>query len=60
MIDCLNQVLAMEITYILKARGFVYLSAVVDWFTRRAFWPGAHHPPMSIRTQGGAVTSPIG
>jgi len=30
-----NQVWAMEIPYILMARGFVYLAAVVDWFSRR-------------------------
>ena len=30
-----NQVWAMDITHILMARGFVYLAAVVDWFTRR-------------------------
>ena len=30
-----NQVWAMDITYIPMARGFIYLAAVVDWFTRR-------------------------
>ena len=30
-----DQVWAMDITYIPMARGFVYLCAVVDWFTRR-------------------------
>jgi putative transposase len=30
-----NQVWCMDITYIPMARGFVYLAAVVDWFTRR-------------------------
>jgi putative transposase len=30
-----NQVWAMDITYIPMARGFVYLTAVIDWFTRR-------------------------
>ena len=30
-----NQVWAADITYIPMARGFVYLAAVVDWFTRR-------------------------
>ena len=30
-----NQVWAMDITYILMARGFIYLAAVLDWFTRR-------------------------
>ena len=30
-----NHVWAMDITYVPMARGFVYLAAVVDWFTRR-------------------------
>ena len=30
-----NRVWAMDITYIAMARGFVYLAAVVDWFSRR-------------------------
>lgn len=30
-----NQVWAMDITYVPMARGFVYLCAVVDWFSRR-------------------------
>jgi transposase InsO family protein len=30
-----NQVLATDIIYVPMARGFVYLVAVVDWFTRR-------------------------
>ena len=30
-----NQVWAMDLTYIPMARGFIYLAAVVDWFTRR-------------------------
>jgi putative transposase len=30
-----NHVWAMDITYIPMARGFVYLAAVVDWFSRR-------------------------
>jgi putative transposase len=30
-----NQVWAMDITYIPLARGFVYLAAVLDWFSRR-------------------------
>ncbi len=31
-----NQVWALDITYFPMARGFVYLAAVVDWFSRRA------------------------
>jgi putative transposase len=34
-VDRPNQVWAMDITYIPMACGFVYLAAVVDWFTRR-------------------------
>jgi putative transposase len=30
-----NHVWAMDLTYIPMARGFVYLTAVVDWFSRR-------------------------
>jgi putative transposase len=30
-----NQVWAMDITYIPMARGFVYLTAVLDWFSRK-------------------------
>jgi putative transposase len=30
-----NQAWCMDITYIPMARGFVYLAAVVDWFSRR-------------------------
>ena len=34
-VTCPNQVWAMDITYIPMARGFAYLAAVVDWFSRR-------------------------
>lgn len=34
-IDRPNQVWAMDITYIPMAKGFVYLAAVIDWYTRR-------------------------
>src|SRR6202161_1527432 len=30
-----NRAWAMDLTYIPMARGFVYLAAVVDWFSRR-------------------------
>ena len=33
-----DQAWAMDITYIPMARGFVYLAAVVDWFSRRILW----------------------
>jgi putative transposase len=35
MIDRPNHVWATDITYIPMARGFVYLTAVMDWFARR-------------------------
>ncbi len=35
LVDRPNQVWAMDITYIPMARGFVYLAAVIDWFSRR-------------------------
>ena len=34
-IDRPNQVWAMDITYIPMKRGFVYLTVVLDWFTRK-------------------------
>jgi putative transposase len=34
-VDRPNQVWAMDITYIPMARGFVYLAAVLDWFSQR-------------------------
>jgi putative transposase len=30
-----NQVWAADITYVPMARGFVYVVAIVDWFTRK-------------------------
>jgi len=35
LIDRPNQVYAMDITYIPMARGFVYLVAVLDWYSRK-------------------------
>ena len=34
-IDRPNKVWAMDITYVPMAKGFVYLAAVMDWFSRR-------------------------
>jgi putative transposase len=34
-VDRPNQAWAMDISYIPMAKGFVYLAAVIDWFTRR-------------------------
>jgi putative transposase len=42
-----NQVWAMDITYIPMARGFVYLAAVIDWFSRRVTKRLARHAPQS-------------
>ena len=33
-IDQINQVWSSDITYIRLARGFVYLAAIIDWFSR--------------------------
>jgi len=35
-----NQVWSTDITYIPMTRGFVYLIAVADWYSRRVLWPG--------------------
>jgi putative transposase len=40
-----NQVWAMDITYIPMARGYVYLAAVVDWYSRRVL---AHRVSISM------------
>jgi putative transposase len=37
-----NQVWTMDITYIPMSRGFVYLAAVLDWFTGAASWHGGY------------------
>ena len=47
-IERTNQVWAMDITYIPMARGFVYLAAVLDWFSRRSFRGGCRSQWTSI------------
>ena len=44
-----NQVWAMDMTYIPMARGFVYLAAVLDWFSRKVLPGGCRSrcPPTS-------------
>jgi putative transposase len=42
-----NQVWAMDITYIPMARGFVYLAAVIDWFSRKVL---SHRVSIAIET----------
>ena len=44
LVDRPNQVWAMDITDIPMARGFVYLAALVDWFSRRV------HSSLGART----------
>src|SRR4051794_7198444 len=46
-----NQVWAMDITYVPLARGFVYLAAVVDWFSRRC--------PERVKMSGFCSTSDV-
>ena len=36
-VDRPDRAWAMDITYVHMARGFVYLAAVVDWYSRRVF-----------------------
>ena len=43
-----NQVWAMDITYIPMARGFVYLTVVMDWYSRRVL---SHRVSISMDTQ---------
>jgi putative transposase len=47
MVEHPNQVWAMDITYIPMARGFVYLAAVVDWFSRRVL---SHRVSITMET----------
>jgi hypothetical protein len=44
-----NQVWAMDIIYIPKARGFIYLAGVVDWFSA-GFLPGSYQSPWRLPT----------
>ena len=43
-----NQVWAMDITYLPMARGFVYLTVVMDWYSRRVL---SHRVSISMDTQ---------
>jgi putative transposase len=51
-IDRPNQVWCADITYIPMAKGFVYLVAVMDWFSRRVLaWPSGnfqHRPGRAV------------
>jgi putative transposase len=47
-IERVNQVWAMDITYIPMARGFVYLAAVVDWASRKVL---AHRVSITMEAQ---------
>ena len=49
-----NQVWATDITYIPMARGFVYLAAVVDWFSRKVLaWRLSITPGCGLLHRGG-------
>src|SRR5215212_7534152 len=58
-IDRPNQVWAMDITYVPMARGFVYLAAAIDWFSRRVL---AWRLSITIaqRSPGGMPAEPTG
>lgn len=46
----------MDITYIPMARGFIYLAAVVDWFSRRVLgWKSS----ITMSHQGSQFTSVV-
>jgi putative transposase len=51
-IDRCNQVWALGATYVPMARGFVYLTAVVDWASRRVAdyltWYNRRRPHFSL------------
>jgi putative transposase len=47
-IDRSNQVFALDTTYIPMARGFVYLTAVIDWATRRVL---AHRVAITMEAE---------
>ena len=49
-IDRSNQVWALDTTYVPMARGFVYLTAVVDWASRRVL---AHRVAITVRAYSG-------
>jgi putative transposase len=52
-VDRPNQVWAMDITYVPMARGFIYLAAVMDWFSRRLLsWRVSIHDGGGILRRG--------
>jgi putative transposase len=53
-IDRSNQVWAIDTTYVAMARGFVYLTAVVDWVSRRVL---SHRVAMTLEAEH-AVAAP--
>ena len=52
-----NQVWAMDITYIPMARGFIYLAAVVDWFSRRVRLAVVDHHGSGVLHRGAGRSS---
>jgi putative transposase len=58
-IDAPDKVWAMDITYVPMARGFVYLAAVIDWFSRRVLsWRLSI--TIAKRSPGGMSAEPTG
>ena len=55
-VDRPNQVWAMDITYIPMARGFVYLAAVVDWYSRRVL---SWRLSITMTAPGGQSSTPL-
>jgi putative transposase len=58
-VDAPDKVWAMDLTYVPMARGFVYLAAVIDWFSRRVL---AWRLSITIakRSPGGMSAEPTG
>ena len=45
-VDRIDQVWSCDITYIRLARGFVYLMAIIDWFSRYVPFLGTFYNPV--------------
>ena len=59
-INRINQVWSCDITYIRLARGFVYLMAIIDWFSRFVADLGTFHHPRYQFLPGGAESGLTG
>ena len=59
-IDRANQAWATDISYIPMAKGFMYLVAIMDWYSRRVLsWRVLEHPGYGLlyRGTGGSSTA---